>query len=71
MGATSALTNLAARLGSVVGPLTLGLSWAFQASLSTQMIVGIMFVGSFALMTFLAALLSAGQSGKMTEMPQS
>src|SRR5207237_3300528 len=37
MGAASALSNLVSRLGSVCGPLGVGLVWSFLASFSAQM----------------------------------
>lgn len=37
MGAASALSNLSARLGSVFGPLLLGILWSFQPVLARQM----------------------------------
>ena len=37
MGAASALSNLSARLGSVIGPLLLGILWSFLPDLALQM----------------------------------
>ena len=58
MGAASALSNLGARIGSVCGPLVLGLTWTFFASFSTQMGVGILVVDGFAVLNLLFAWLS-------------
>jgi MFS family permease len=40
MGAASALSNLSARLGSVFGPLLLGILWSFLPGLALQMSSG-------------------------------
>ncbi len=58
MGAASALSNLVSRLGSVCGPLMLGLVWTFLASFSAQMIVGILLINGFAVLNLLFAWLS-------------
>jgi len=58
MGAASALSNLVSRLGTVCGPLGVGLVWTFLASFSTQMIVGILLVDGFALLNLLFAWLT-------------
>ncbi len=58
MGAASALSNLGARIGSVCGPLVLGLTWTFLASFSAQMGVGILVVDGFAVLNLLFAWLS-------------
>ncbi len=58
MGAASALSNLGARIGSVCGPLVLGLTWTFLVSISTQMGVGILVVDGFAVLNLLFAWLS-------------
>ncbi len=58
MGAASALSNLGARIGSVCGPLVLGLTWTFLASLSAQMGVGILVVDGFAVLNLLFVWLS-------------
>ncbi len=58
MGAASALSNLASRLGSVCGPLALALTWTFLISFSTQMLVGILVVDGFAILNLLFAWLS-------------
>jgi predicted MFS family arabinose efflux permease len=58
MGAASALSNLVARLGTVCGPLLVGLVWTFFASESTQMGVGILLIDGFAVLNLLFAWLS-------------
>ena len=55
MGAASALSNLGARIGSVCGPLALGLIWTFLASFSAQMGIGILVVDGFAVLNLLFA----------------
>jgi predicted MFS family arabinose efflux permease len=49
MGAASVLSNLVSRLGSVCGPLVLGLVWTFLDSFSAQMTMGILLIDGFAL----------------------
>ena len=58
MGAASALSNLVARLGTVCGPLLVGLVWTFLASESAQMGVGILLIDGFAVLNLLFAWLS-------------
>ena len=58
MGAASALSNLVSRLGSVCGPLMLGLVWTFPTSFSAQMIVGILLIDGFAVLNLFFAWLS-------------
>ncbi len=58
MGAASALSNLGARIGSVCGPLVLGITWTFLASFSAQMGVGILVIDGFAVLNLLFAWLS-------------
>jgi DHA2 family multidrug resistance protein-like MFS transporter len=55
MGAASALSNLGSRLGSVFGPLVMGLIWTFLASESAQMSVGMLIIDSFAVLNLLFA----------------
>jgi DHA2 family multidrug resistance protein-like MFS transporter len=59
MGAASALSNLSTRLGSVCGPLALGITWSFLASFSAQIGIGILVVDGFAVLTLLFACLAA------------
>jgi MFS family permease len=58
MAAASSLTNLAARLGTVVGPVAIGASWAFMIGLSAQITTGILFVDGLAALTLFTAVLS-------------
>ena len=58
MGAASALSNLVARLGTVCGPLLVGLVWTFLASESAQMGVGILLIDGVAVLNLLFAWLS-------------
>jgi MFS family permease len=58
MGAASALSNLGSRLGSVFGPLVVGLTWAFLANFSAQMAVGMLIIDGFAVLNLLFAWLS-------------
>jgi MFS transporter, DHA2 family, multidrug resistance protein len=55
MGAASALSNLGTRIGSVCGPLVVGLSWTFFASVSAQVGVGMLIIDAFAVLTLLFA----------------
>jgi len=64
MGAASALSNLVSRLGSVCGPLVLGLVWTFLASFSAQMTMGILLIDGFALLNLLFAWLSLQRSAR-------
>ena len=59
MGAASALSNLVSRLGSVCGPLGVGLVWTFLASFSAQMAVGMLIIDGFAVLNLLFAWVSA------------
>jgi MFS family permease len=58
MGAASALSNLSTRLGSVCGPLVLGITWSFLTLFSAQIGVGILVVDGFAVLTLLFACLA-------------
>ena len=62
MGAASALSNLGSRLGSVCGPLALGITWTFLASLSAQIGVGILVIDGFAVLNLLFAWLLVQRS---------
>jgi MFS family permease len=55
MGAASALSNLGSRLGSVFGPLVMGLTWTFLASFWVQMGVGMLIIDTFAVLNLLFA----------------
>ncbi|MDA4117644.1 MAG: MFS transporter, partial [Thaumarchaeota archaeon] len=58
MATASALLNLGARLGTVIGPLVMGLTWASVAGLPAQIAFGMLIVDVFAVMTLLSAALS-------------
>lgn len=58
MAAASALSNLVSRLGTVCGPLVLGLVWTLLASGTAQMGVGILLIDGFAVLNLLFAWLS-------------
>jgi len=62
MGAASALSNLVSRLGSVCGPLALGITWTFLASFSAQIGVGILVIDGFAVLNLLFAWLLVQRS---------
>ena len=67
MGAASALSNLGSRLGSVCGPLVVGLTWTFLASFSAQMGVGMLVIDGFAALNLLFAWLSVqGRSQRLS-----
>jgi predicted MFS family arabinose efflux permease len=59
MGAASGLSNLSARLGSVLSPLVVGVAWSFITSFPAQMAYGTFIVVGLALITFTLGLLSA------------
>jgi DHA2 family multidrug resistance protein-like MFS transporter len=58
MGAASVLSNLGTRLGSVCGPLVLGLTWSFFAGFLTQVGIGMLIIVGFATLNLLFAWLS-------------
>jgi len=70
MGAASALSNLASRLGSVCGPLVLGITWTFLASFSTQMLVGVLITDGFAVLNLLFAWLSIQKRSQSLAAPE-
>jgi MFS family permease len=55
MGATSALSNLSSRIGSVFGPLLLSVLWVFLPGSALQMRIGILVVTALAVLTMLFA----------------
>lgn len=55
MGAASALSNLGTRIGSVCGPLALGITWSFLASFSIQVGVGMLLIDGFAVLNLFFA----------------
>jgi MFS family permease len=61
MGAASALSNLGARIGSVSGPLGVGLAWTFLASFSAQVGVGMLIINVLAVLTLFFAWLAVGR----------
>ena len=68
MAATSSLTNLAARLGTVAGPVAIGAAWALTtASLRTQVATGILVVDALAAMTLFSVSVSSYARGEMTQ----
>ncbi|HYY91334.1 MAG TPA: MFS transporter [Candidatus Dormibacteraeota bacterium] len=58
IASASAISNLAGRLASVVGPLAVGVAWTLIPTFSGQMIIGVLLVDVFAAATLLFALLS-------------
>ncbi|MFL5701166.1 MAG: MFS transporter [Ktedonobacteraceae bacterium] len=62
MGAASALSNLGSRLGSVCGPLALGITWTFLANFSAQIGVGMLVIDGFAVLNLLFAWLAVQRS---------
>ena len=58
MAAASSLTNLSARLGTVVGPVAISATWAFTSGLSAQISTGILLVDGLAALTLYSAALS-------------
>lgn len=55
MGATSALSNLSSRIGSVFGPLLLSVLWVFLPGSALQMRIGILVVTALAVLIMLFA----------------
>ncbi len=67
MGAASALSNLGSRLGSVCGPLVVGLTWTFLASASAQIGVGMLIIDGFAMLNLFFAWFSLqGRSQRLS-----
>ncbi len=58
MAAASSLTNLAARSGTVAGPIAIGAIWAFTAALPVQVTTGILLVDALAALTLLSVSVS-------------
>ena len=63
MAAAGALSNLAARLGTVFSPLAFGITWGLVTSFQAQIVDGMILIVVFALVTFFLVLLS----GKLRE----
>src|SRR6266516_2158264 len=61
MAAASTVSNLTARLGTVFGPLIMGITWTIVTSLSTQIVAGIMLVDILASATLILAYLSVSR----------
>jgi MFS transporter, DHA2 family, multidrug resistance protein len=55
MGAASALSNLGTRIGSVCGPMALGITWSFLANFSIQLGVGMLLIDGFAVLNLFFA----------------
>jgi len=55
MGAASALSNLSARLGSVIGPSILSLTWSFLPDYVQQMSIGMLVLALLGVLTMLCA----------------
>jgi predicted MFS family arabinose efflux permease len=64
IGTASALSNLSARLGSVIGPLALGILWALLPGMSRQMVAGVTALTLLAAFTLLAALMASKKKGE-------
>ncbi len=61
MAAASTVSNLVARLGTVFGPIVMGITWTIVTSLPTQMVAGIILVDILALATLIFVYLSASR----------
>jgi len=73
MGAASALSNLGSRLASVCGPLALGITWTFLASLSAQIDAGILVIDAFSVLNLFFAWLAVAKRSRSStteEVPQ-
>src|SRR5437867_2206479 len=70
MAAASTVSNLVARLGTVFGPIVMGITWTIVTSLSTQMVAGIILVDILASATLIFAYLSASRLDRNPDRPQ-
>src|SRR5438094_2868959 len=70
MAAASTVSNLTARLGTVFGPLIMGITWTIVTSLSTQIVAGIILVDILASATLIFAYLSAIRQDRNPDRPQ-
>jgi len=70
MAAASTASNLVARLGTVFGPIVMGITWTIVTSLSTQMVAGIILVDILASATLIFAYLSASWLDRNPDRPQ-
>jgi len=68
VAAASALSNFSARLGSVIGPLVLGIIWAVLPGMSRQMVGGITGLTLLAAFTLLAAWMASIEKSKPSAM---
>jgi MFS transporter, DHA2 family, multidrug resistance protein len=57
MAAASALSNLSARIGSVVGPMAIGLLWAMTPGVASQMVLGIAALMALSVFTLICVVL--------------
>jgi MFS family permease len=64
MAAASALANLSARVGSVLGPLVVGLLWAVWPGVARQMVAGVVALIALAALTLVAAIVALGSAPK-------
>src|SRR5881396_1278058 len=70
MAAASTASNLVARLGTVFGPIVMGITWTIVTSLSTQMVAGIILVDILASATLIFAYLPASWLDRNPDRPQ-
>ncbi|TMI38251.1 MFS transporter [Candidatus Bathyarchaeota archaeon] len=70
MAAASTVSNLVARLGTVFGPIVMGITWTIVTSLSTQMVAGVILVDILASATLIFAYLSASRLDRNPDRPQ-
>src|SRR5207247_901709 len=70
MAAASTASNLVARLGTVFGPIVMGITWTIVTSLSTQMVAGIILVDILASATLIFTYLSASWLDRNPDRPQ-
>ena len=66
MAAASPLTNLAARLGTVAGPVAIGAAWAFTVGLPGQTAAGILMIDALAVLTLLSMSIPSRMSHSFT-----
>ncbi|HKI75854.1 MAG TPA: MFS transporter, partial [Candidatus Bathyarchaeia archaeon] len=70
MAAASTASNLVARLGTVFGPIVMGITWTIVRSLSAQMVAGILLVDILASATLIFAYLPASWLDRNPDRPQ-
>jgi MFS transporter, DHA2 family, multidrug resistance protein len=66
MASASALSNLSARLGSVIGPLALGILWGLLPGMDRQMVGGVTALTLLAAFTVLAAWIASREKPKIS-----